>query len=673
MAATLAGVAACSLGGDGDDTGDARDDEFLSDGKADGAIADGSPEALGVLEVANTLTRDELDDAVGLDSRAANNIVDRRATAAFATLAELDAVPYVGTTAFAKLLAYAIANGYVVMPSGWQLENPGPDDKSRHAVFAIAANDVWAVGFEGLVEHWDGVTWSVVPSGTTETLAAVWASGPNDVWAVGANSTVLHWNGTAFAKLDPGFAVTLRDVHGSGPNDVWLVGAETGRALASVVRWDGTALTKHTISGCPHRMQAVFVASSTEVWAGGENEMACRWNGTSWQDKTIPYPYPDTVTDLWRSPSGTVWAVFAGDIWRFDGTTWRHAYGLVDETADFSVPQLYRLAGVADDNIHASGSGYMARFDGTSWSQTRIPGDASYYGLAVTGSTGWAVGRAARARLAAGTWTESYRVASRQWLWSMSGTSPTNLWALGSEGDLIRRTATGWTKVAMPLTPNDHAATVNVVSANSVWIVGAYASAHWDGQRFTRHDELRYMRDSWGASASDVWAVGEGGRIAHFDGTAWTPITSPTPADLYDVTGTSATDLWATGIGTVLHYDGTSWTQVNGVETTSWSSVLAVAADDVWVTGESAIARHWNGATWTMHTLPTATDRPWIRDAWAASPTDVYFVDSSHGLIHWDGASFTTQPLDGGSSVFGFAGQGLWVSGEDGVIRRRGL
>ncbi len=50
-----------------------------------------------------------LDDDVRLDRRAAQNIIDRRP---FATLAELDAVPYVGASALAKLGDYALANGY---------------------------------------------------------------------------------------------------------------------------------------------------------------------------------------------------------------------------------------------------------------------------------------------------------------------------------------------------------------------------------------------------------------------------------------------------------------------------------------------------------------------------------------------------------------------------------
>jgi hypothetical protein len=121
---TLLSLSACSTTGDAD----GADDAFLSGGKSDSGISEGSPDALGVLRVANELTRDQLDDDVALASTAANAIDAYRrgadgtaATAddrSFATLAQLDAVKYVGPVAFQHLLAYARAHGYVASGSG---------------------------------------------------------------------------------------------------------------------------------------------------------------------------------------------------------------------------------------------------------------------------------------------------------------------------------------------------------------------------------------------------------------------------------------------------------------------------------------------------------------------------------------------------------------------------
>lgn len=72
-------------------------------------VEEGSADALGVLELANNATFDELDIDARLDRRAAQGIVDARP---FGSLAELDEVSYVAATAFESMLEYAKNTSY---------------------------------------------------------------------------------------------------------------------------------------------------------------------------------------------------------------------------------------------------------------------------------------------------------------------------------------------------------------------------------------------------------------------------------------------------------------------------------------------------------------------------------------------------------------------------------
>lgn len=129
LALSLSLVAGCA-GVDGEPD-DARDSTF--GGKADGfGISEGSPEARGVLRVANELAPTALREDVGLASRTAAGIVNVRDgdddelgtddDAEIASLAELDGIPYVGPVSLEKLLAYAQANGDVAEP--WRPDAP---------------------------------------------------------------------------------------------------------------------------------------------------------------------------------------------------------------------------------------------------------------------------------------------------------------------------------------------------------------------------------------------------------------------------------------------------------------------------------------------------------------------------------------------------------------------
>src|SRR5436189_191180 len=75
---------------------------------------------------------------------------------------------------------------------------PAPHHDPLAGAAAVAANDFWAVGSysntggpaETLTVHWDGSSWSFVPSppGLLNGVAAV---SSNDVWAGGSLSTAL--------------------------------------------------------------------------------------------------------------------------------------------------------------------------------------------------------------------------------------------------------------------------------------------------------------------------------------------------------------------------------------------------------------------------------------------------------------------------------------------------
>jgi hypothetical protein len=74
--------------------------------------------------------------------------------------------------------------------------NVAGSDNRLTAIDGLSANDVWSVGFSGivgvsgqtLVEHWDGTSWTIVPSpnnGVDSEFKSVVALSPNRIWAVG--------------------------------------------------------------------------------------------------------------------------------------------------------------------------------------------------------------------------------------------------------------------------------------------------------------------------------------------------------------------------------------------------------------------------------------------------------------------------------------------------------
>src|SRR5207249_2539653 len=97
--------------------------------------------------------------------------------------------------------------------------NVGTSTNFLNGVTALSVKNVWAVGTEGngnggltLVEHWTGTRWKVVASpnvngSLSDSLSGVAAVAANNIWAVGnyydaSNSQqtlIEHWNGTSWS------------------------------------------------------------------------------------------------------------------------------------------------------------------------------------------------------------------------------------------------------------------------------------------------------------------------------------------------------------------------------------------------------------------------------------------------------------------------------------------
>ena len=65
----------------------------------------------------------------------------------------------------------------------------------------------------------------------------------------------------------------------------------------------------------------------------------------------------------------------------------------------------------------------------------------------------------------------------------------------------------------------------------------------------------KWLDRVWGSSASDVFAVGNGGTILHYDGSSWSEMSGDITRDMRKVWGASASEVFAVGPdGTILRY-----------------------------------------------------------------------------------------------------------------------
>lgn len=308
---------------------------------------------------------------------------------------------------------------------------------------------------------------------------------------------------------------------------------------------------------------------------------------------------------------------------------------------------------VGSSNAAANGLGAKAVIDhwnGTAWSQVTAPSTGyNTNDLAATSasstSDAWAVGWSEPQRYTFyplgmhwnGTaWSVSSSLATAlagQIAVGVADISPTDAYAVGghlgsaSQGQVAQWNGSTWTRLTVPLPQNNNLASdlyaVSADGPNDVWIVGTYElevtssdyadetySLHWNGSSWSivsmplepgTNPNFKYVLDSVKAnSPTDVWAVGQAINVAtgsattlieHWNGTAWSIVSSPSPGtgdNLTGVTASSSTDVWAVGYDTpsgsstaqtlTMTWNGTVWTTVGSPNGGTGSSLLTSVA-----------------------------------------------------------------------------------------------
>jgi hypothetical protein len=215
-------------------------------------------------------------------------------------------------------------------------------------------------------------------------------------------------------------------------------------------------------------------------------------------------------------------------------------------------------------------------------------------------------------------------------------------------------------------------------AADDVWVTSVGGTvAHWDGSAWSplaTTATTRILQSVWGSGPGDVWAVGDGGAIVHWDGSRWSVSPSGTSSRLESVWGSGPRDVWAIGDnGTIVHWDGSRWSaSPSGTTEFFIGNVWGSGPDDVWAVGTAGTAAHWNGSAWSASKLAGIVV---LFGLWGSGSNDVWAVggDGGHGegIVHWNGSAWsatksgTTQPLFG---VWGSGANDIWAVGSGGTI-----
>lgn len=555
----------------------------------------------------------------------------------------------------------------------WQ--NPLPQGNRLASVRAITSTDVWAVGTVGTILHWNGLAWSQVNSGTTAHLNDLWAYDASNLWVVGHGSTILRYTPPSFTPDAVGGLGDLYAIRGLDPQKIWAAGTNN-----AAIKWNGTqwaqagAGTSITYRGIwPQDVNNAWACTvGGSIWAwhmqpdtieqnGSNNDLLRMW-GTS---SSNLFAVGDSgqilrreVASSWRSiASGTsaslrgMWGPDANDAWIVgSANTILHWDGVKSVLSSDSGAfggnlkvELNDVSGVSKTDIWAVGeAGALAHRDASGWTLWRAGPTATIYsGWAASENDAWAVGAGGLLLHWDGAaWRETQAPVSTDW-YAVAGTSASNVWVVGAQGNAMRWDGSKWSLQPVQ-TSADLRGLYVAPGGAAVIAVGSQGSVYryignWQKQTTNITTHLNAI---WGSGTDDIWAAGQGGVVIHWNGTAWSPVYSPSMQEIYAISGVSVSNLWFVGANaTALFWDGVMLRSRNlGLTGTlravssSGTGTLAAGESGVFYRFVSGMPGQWSPqSSGTGNTLRAIVQRP------VPMSTELWLLGDSGSILLYKG------------------------------------
>ena len=573
---------------------------------------------------------------------------------------------------FAVLLASMLFGATVVLAAQiCTTASIGPNEFK--GISGSSDTNVIAVGKSGEIQQFNGTTWNAMTSPTTQNLEDVEVADASTAFAVGKAGTILQWNGTAWSTHTGVTGNNLKGVWAASATEAYVVGKD-----GTLFAYNGTMWTNQSAAA------AVGAQDLEDAWGDANSFYALGKNGTLYQFNrgTSTWSAPDTLCaaagtkfkDLWGDGAGNIYFASDNGVYLNNGTSCT----LVAASTE-------KLEGIygstTTGEIYAVGKkGVVMFFDGASWTETTEgTEDLKDAWVSSAGNAYYAGknGQTSTCTFTAGTTCTTTIIPGESEFKGISGSSDTNVIAVGKSGEIQQFNGTTWNAMTSPTTQNLE--DVEVADASTAFAVGkAGTILQWNGTAWSTHTGVtgNNLKGVWAASATEAYVVGKDGTLFAYNGTMWTnqsaaaavgaqdledawgdansfyalgkngtlyqfnrgTSTWSAPDTLCAAAGTKFKDLWGDGAGNIY------FASDNGVYLNNGTSCTLVAASteklegiygstttgEIYAVGKKGVVMFFDGASWTETTEGTED----LKDAWVSSAGNAYFTGKGGQMLN---------------------------------------
>jgi hypothetical protein len=199
-----------------------------------------------------------------------------------------------------------------------------------NTIIAFNNNDIWTFSIAGSYSHWDGIKWTTkFVSERSGGGTKYWGTSSSNLYLVGTNGSITHYNGNSWEKIESGTTLDLHDIYGAtdsktGEQQILVVGSSNIPFDRVILQIQGNSVTKLSTTPIEYELRSVWFLPNQHYYVVGDGIFEKNSIGESnWRINSLDIT-PFATTAVSGNGLNDVFVVGAfGECLHWNGVTWK--------------------------------------------------------------------------------------------------------------------------------------------------------------------------------------------------------------------------------------------------------------------------------------------------------------------------------------------------------------